>query len=59
MRGLKYEVIDDIRNINRSSFRNLPSDCAYCGYRNRPSSSGDTCSSCCHTNYNISKNNNR
>lgn len=59
MKGLKYETIDDLRSINRSQYRNMPSDCAYCGYRNRPSSSRDSCSSCCHTNYNTSKNNNK
>lgn len=55
MKGLKYEIIDDIRSINRSPLRNMPSNCDYCGYKNRPSSSGDTCSSCCRINYNPSK----
>lgn len=54
MRGLEYEITNDLRSIDRSQDRNMPSDCAYCGYKNRPSSSGDSCSECCHINYNSS-----
>lgn len=59
MRGLEYEVIEDLRSIDRSQYRNMSSDCDYCGYRNRPSASGATCNSCCHQNYNSSKNSKR
>ncbi len=55
MRGLEYEINNDLRSIDRSQDRNMPNDCAYCGYRNRASSSGDSCSECCHMNYNSSK----
>ena len=52
MRALEYEVTEDLRSIDRSQYRSLPSDCVYCGYRSRPSSSVDSCCSYCHTNYN-------
>jgi hypothetical protein len=55
MKRLEYETVDDIRGLNRSEYRNMPSECAYCAYKNRPSSSGDTCNGCCMQNYNSAK----
>jgi predicted Zn-ribbon and HTH transcriptional regulator len=42
----KYESAEDSRALNRSTLRNMPSECANCGYRLKPSSSVDQCSKC-------------
>lgn len=56
MRADRYRDEEDIHALNRSPFRNLPSDCRYCGYRNLPSSSiGGGCE-CCSMHYNSKKN---
>ena len=36
----------NLRGIDRSLYRNMPSKCIYCAYMSRPSSYGTMCTMC-------------
>jgi hypothetical protein len=41
----QYDAFE-VRKLDRSPFRNMPSSCQYCGYRYSSSLSGNGCTGC-------------